>query len=242
MQENEIDSFDELAARADAAVIQFNGLGDSIKAAEQRMQEITALKKHIINYSRTREVYVAYRKAGYSKKFLEGHREAITLHKAAKEAFEQLSLKKLPRVKELNAESGTETGGVPGVPKGKDGDAGVPCGAESGGCPSGKGEGTGGYGGAAQGGTAHRSAQMILAGLVYRNVGQPRFFLFPGNTEAVVSGSTRGASPACPCKAGTTAFGNRTRSQPRLRGCSRGLGYGPNEQKWTSSGHAGSPF
>ena len=55
LQENEIDSFDELAARADAAVTQFNGLGDSIKAAEQRMQEIAALKKHIINYSRTRE-------------------------------------------------------------------------------------------------------------------------------------------------------------------------------------------
>ena len=62
------------------------------------------MKKHIINYSKTREVYVAYRKAGYSKKFFEGHREAITLHKAAKEAFEQLGLKKLPRVKELNAE------------------------------------------------------------------------------------------------------------------------------------------
>ena len=72
MQENEIDSFDELAARADAAVTQFNGLGDSIKAAEQRMQEIAALKKHIINYSKTREVYVAYRKAGYSKNSLRG--------------------------------------------------------------------------------------------------------------------------------------------------------------------------
>ena len=104
LQENEIDSFDELAARADAAVTQFNGLGDSIKAAEQRMQEIAALKKHIINYSKTREVYVAYRKAGYSKKFFEGHREAIALHKAAKEAFEQLGLQKLPRIKELNAE------------------------------------------------------------------------------------------------------------------------------------------
>ena len=68
---------------------------------------------------------------------------------------------------------------------------------------------------------------MILAGLAYRNVGQPRFFLFPGNAEAVVSGSTRGASPACPCSAGTTAFGNRTRSQPRQRGCSKGLGCFP---------------
>ena len=33
LQENEIDSFDELAARTDAAVSRFNGLGDSIKAA-----------------------------------------------------------------------------------------------------------------------------------------------------------------------------------------------------------------
>ena len=32
--------------------------------------------------------------------------EAITLHKAAKETFEQLGLQKLPRVKELNAEYG----------------------------------------------------------------------------------------------------------------------------------------
>lgn len=104
LQENEIDDFDELAARTDAAVSQFNGLGDSIKAAEQRLQEIAALKKHIINYSKTREVYVAYRKAGYNRKFFEEHREAITLHKAAKEAFEQLGLQKLPRIKELNAE------------------------------------------------------------------------------------------------------------------------------------------
>ncbi|NBI59519.1 hypothetical protein D3Z53_15960 [Lachnospiraceae bacterium] len=72
---------------------------------------------------------------------------------------------------------------------------------------------------------------MILAGLAYRDVGQPRLFLFPGNTEAVVSVSTRGASPACPWVAGTTAFGNRTRSQPRPRGCSRGLGCYPNKQR-----------
>ena len=36
------------------------------------------LKTHIINYARTREVYAAYRKAGYSKAFLEAHREEIT--------------------------------------------------------------------------------------------------------------------------------------------------------------------
>ena len=53
---------------------------------------------------KTRSVYDAYRKAGYSKKFLEQHREQITLHKAAKVAFDEAGLKKLPKVKELNVE------------------------------------------------------------------------------------------------------------------------------------------
>lgn len=59
---------------------------------------------HIINYAKTRPVYDAYRKSGYSKKFLEAHREEITLHKAAKAAFDEAGLQKLPKVKELDAE------------------------------------------------------------------------------------------------------------------------------------------
>ena len=68
------------------------------------MTEIAVLKTHIINYAKTREVYAAYRKAGYSKAFLEAHREEITLHKAAKTAFDEAGLQKLPKVKELDAE------------------------------------------------------------------------------------------------------------------------------------------
>mgnify|MGYP000143361924 CR=1 FL=1 len=45
-----------------------------------------------------------YRKSGYSQKFLEAHREEITLHKAAKAAFDEAELQKLPKVKELDAE------------------------------------------------------------------------------------------------------------------------------------------
>ena len=48
------------------------------------MAEIAVLRTHIINYSKTREVYVAYRKAGYSKNFLAEHEADILLHKAAK--------------------------------------------------------------------------------------------------------------------------------------------------------------
>lgn len=70
---------------------------------EARLNEISELKKHIINYSKTKDVYVEYRKHGYSKKFFEEHREEITLHKAAKEAFSKID-GKIPKIKELNEE------------------------------------------------------------------------------------------------------------------------------------------
>ena len=104
LQEQKIGSADELKERADAALSRYHKLGDSIKAAEKRMAEIAVLKAHIINYAKTRPVYDAYRKAGYSKKFLEEHRTEITLHKAAKAAFDESNLKTLPKVKELDAE------------------------------------------------------------------------------------------------------------------------------------------
>ena len=104
LQEQKIGSADELRERAAAATERYHAMGDSIKAAEARLTEIAVLKTHIINYAKTREVYTAYRKAGYSKAFLEAHREGITLHKAAKAAFDEAGLQKLPKVKELDAE------------------------------------------------------------------------------------------------------------------------------------------
>ena len=104
LQEQKIGSAEELRERAAAATERYHAMGDSIKAAEARLTEIAVLKTHIINYAKTREVYAAYRKAGYSKAFLETHREEITLHKAAKAAFDEAGLKKLPNVKALDAE------------------------------------------------------------------------------------------------------------------------------------------
>ena len=68
------------------------------------MAEIAVLKTHIINYSKTRDVYAAYRKSGYSKKYLAEHESDILLHKAAKKAFDELGMTKLPTVKSLQAE------------------------------------------------------------------------------------------------------------------------------------------
>jgi len=104
LQEKKIGSTEEMQERVDAATARYHELGDSIKAAETRMAEIAVLRTHIVNYAKTRPVYDAYRKAGYSKRFLENHRAEITLHKAAKVAFDDAKLKKLPKVKELDAE------------------------------------------------------------------------------------------------------------------------------------------
>ena len=104
LQEHKIGSIKEMQERVDAATTRYHELGDSIKAAETRMAEIAVLRTHIVNYARTRPVYDAYRKAGYSKSFLDTHREEITLHKAAKTAFDEAGLKKLPKAKDLSIE------------------------------------------------------------------------------------------------------------------------------------------
>lgn len=76
--------YGKLKEKTAAATARYNELAGQIKAAEQRLAEIAVLKTHIINYSKPREVYAAYRKAGYSKKFLAEHESEILLHKAAK--------------------------------------------------------------------------------------------------------------------------------------------------------------
>ena len=53
---------------------------------------------------KTKDVYTAYRKAGYSKKFYSEHEGDLILHKAAKSAFNELGTKKLPTIKSLQAE------------------------------------------------------------------------------------------------------------------------------------------
>ena len=104
LTEHNLLDYAELEEKAAAASARHNALLAQVKAAEQRIAEIAVLKNHIINYSKTCDVYVAYRKSGYSKKFLAQHEADILLHKAAKKAFDELGVKKLPTVKELQTE------------------------------------------------------------------------------------------------------------------------------------------
>ena len=104
LQEHGIRDYEELNQKASESADCFHELSNSIKEKEARLAEIAGLKMHIINYAKTKEVYVAYQKSGYSKEYLETHREEILLHKAAKETFNQIRMKQLPKMKELSAE------------------------------------------------------------------------------------------------------------------------------------------
>lgn len=104
LTEHDLLDYAALEEKTAAATAHHNELAAKIKTAEKRMTEIAVLRKHIVNYAKTREIYVAYRKSGYSKAFLAEHETDILLHKAAKGAFDEMKYKKLPKIKELQAE------------------------------------------------------------------------------------------------------------------------------------------
>ena len=104
LKEKGLDNYDDLVAYTENLSSRFSELSDSIKVAEKRMIEVQALQKHIKNYHDTRQIYVEYRKSGYSKKFFEEHRQEITLHQAAKKAVDELQVSKLPSRQSLYEE------------------------------------------------------------------------------------------------------------------------------------------
>lgn len=104
LQENKLLEYEDLKNRTLTVSNRYHELAGEIKSAEARMAQIKVLQQHIINYSKTRSTYVAYRKAGYSKRFKEEHEADIILHQSAKKYFDTLGIEKLPTVKSLQSE------------------------------------------------------------------------------------------------------------------------------------------
>ena len=104
LQQHNIRDLETLNRMVDESSAKYNELLKTIKNAEEKMAENKIIKTSIINYSKTRDTYIAYRKSGYSKKFYEAHRDELTLHKAAKETFSKFPKSKIPKVKDLNEE------------------------------------------------------------------------------------------------------------------------------------------
>lgn len=97
-------SYEDLQAKAQATTSRFNELSTQIKDMESRLSQNGELQKQIVNYSKTRAIYIEYRKAGYSKKFRAGHEADILIHQAAKKYFDSLGVEKLPTIKALRKE------------------------------------------------------------------------------------------------------------------------------------------
>ena len=104
LQENGLDDIDKLNEKAQQAKDDFNAINTRVQNIDARLKDISDLQKQIGIYSKTRDVYAAYRKAGYSKKYLAEHECDIAAHKAAKKYFDGLGLKKLPTINTLKTE------------------------------------------------------------------------------------------------------------------------------------------
>lgn len=48
------------------------------------MSEVSVLRKHLINYAKTKDVFAAYKASGYNREFYEAHRDMLVLRSAAK--------------------------------------------------------------------------------------------------------------------------------------------------------------
>jgi hypothetical protein len=104
LQENGIDSYEDLKKKVSSASGCFTALTKKIRDTEIRMNEITELQRYIGQYGKTREVYAAYKKSGWNQKFYDEHTADIILHRAAKKYFDGLGMKKLPSINSLRQE------------------------------------------------------------------------------------------------------------------------------------------
>ena len=109
LQENGIDSYEDLKKKSSSASGEFSALTTKIKEIETRQKEISELQKYIGQYSKTRDVYAAYKASGWSRDFYDKNAADIILNRAAKKHFDSLGTKKLPSIKQLKEEYATLT-------------------------------------------------------------------------------------------------------------------------------------
>ena len=104
LSEHHIQNLSELAEKTEVATLRHGKLLKRMKNEEAQIREVAELKKHVLGYLRTRETYAAYKKTGYAREFLIEHEQEILIHRAAKQAFDERKLTRLPTVQTLQTE------------------------------------------------------------------------------------------------------------------------------------------
>lgn len=97
-------TYESMSARMTEFSAREKEITERLNAAQTRIEAITALTTNIVNYSKTRDVYADYKKSGYSKKFLADHEPDIIIHRAAKKAFDEMGVAKIPKIADLRSE------------------------------------------------------------------------------------------------------------------------------------------
>lgn len=104
LTDNSITDYDDLTIQAEKSGETFDTVSARIKQLEGRMAQVAGLKTHIIHYSKTRDVYAAYKKSRHKREFRAEHADEIAQHEAAKAAFDALAGKPIPKVEQLSEE------------------------------------------------------------------------------------------------------------------------------------------
>jgi hypothetical protein len=108
LQEQGIDSYDDLKKKTAATSVEFDRLSDRIKDADKKLKDISELQKQIGTYGKTRGVFDAYKRSGYDRAFYDANVADIILHRATKKFFDAHGFKgKLPSINSLRQEYAT---------------------------------------------------------------------------------------------------------------------------------------
>ena len=99
-----IADYDTLVSLAKQKSDDYAAAVSGIRQLEGRMAEIAALEKHIINYSKKREIYQKYKASGYSAGFRVQNEKELAAREAAKRAFDALHTEKMPKMAQLREE------------------------------------------------------------------------------------------------------------------------------------------
>ena len=106
LEEHGISSFEELVKKTNTMDAEIEELNNRVKERNQKMADNKELQNAIITYSKTSDVYTAYRKSGYDKQFLAEYEKEIQGHKDAKAVFEKVPGGKIPKLADLRKEYG----------------------------------------------------------------------------------------------------------------------------------------
>lgn len=99
LQENGLTDYDELAAKTDAAVNRAHVLAGELRAVQEELGRTSELMGAVVQYAKTRPVFVGYKAARYSKKYLAQHEAELADYRAARATMnELLDGEKLPKM------------------------------------------------------------------------------------------------------------------------------------------------